>query len=134
MNALDLLSIARSAGITLEARGDRLHVEAPRGTMTPELRDALVLHKLELLARLAPVPDFVHLRGGLTVPRPALELALDLEARGFRLSLDACQQFQIEPTGTSGALTLSDRMSITRWRLHLGAIVGYTAPSPEWLQ
>jgi hypothetical protein len=70
------------------------------------------------------VTEFVYLRGGLTVPRPALELALDLEGRGFRMSLDAGQQFQIEP---AAALTEADLAAIRRWRLHLGAIIGYDA-------
>src|SRR5438034_73714 len=98
MTALDLLSIAKTAGIRLEARGDRLHVEAPVGTLTPELRDQLTRHKSELLSRLAPMTEFVSLGGGLVVPLSALLLALDFEARAFRLSLDAAEQFQIEPT------------------------------------
>jgi hypothetical protein len=41
------------------------------------------------------------------------------------MSLDECEQFQIEPTRMSGPLTDEDRAAITRWRLHLGAIVAY---------
>ena len=71
------------------------------------------------LARLAPVTEFVSLKGGLVVPVPALRLALDLEARGFRMRVDEHQQFVIEPTST---LTEADLAAIGRWRLHLGAI------------
>jgi hypothetical protein len=55
---------------------------------------------------LAPVTEFVSLHGGLVVPLSAHLFALDLEARGFRLRLDAAEQFQIEPTRSSGPLTL----------------------------
>jgi hypothetical protein len=123
MTATELLTAVRQAGIVLEVRGDRLHVEAPAGVLTPTLRDELTRCKAALLELLAPVTEFVYLRGGLTVPRPALELALDLERRGFRMSLDADQQFQIEPAAT---LTEADLTVIRRWRLHLGAIIGYT--------
>jgi hypothetical protein len=131
MSPDDLFAETQRLGITLSARGDRLHVEAPAGRVTPELRAALARHKPALLARLAPVTEFVSLRGGLVVPLPALLFALDLEARGFRVTLDMIEQICIEP---SGALTDEDRSAIARWRLHLGALVGYQAPDPEWLQ
>ena len=50
---------------------------------------------------------------------------------GRRVTLDMIEQICIEP---SGALTDEDRSAIARWRLHLGALVGYQAPDPEWLQ
>ncbi len=42
-------------GITLSARGDRLHFEAPKGSMTPEIKAALATHKPALLALLSGV-------------------------------------------------------------------------------
>jgi hypothetical protein len=133
MTAIEVFSIARASGIVLEANGDTLIVDAPIGGLSPEIRDALVHHKPVLLAMLASA-DLVSLRGGLVVPRPALELALDLEARGFRLSLDCYQQFQIEPGSASDALTSAERNGIARWRSHLAALVGYEPPIPDWLQ
>ena len=130
MTALDILTLARDAGIVLEARGDILHVDAPAGRLTPELRDQLAKRKPDILAILAPT-EFVTLKGGLVVPLPALRLALDLEHRGFRLALDEHQQFVIEPTST---LTEADRAAIRRWRLHLGAIVAYDADTHERIQ
>ena len=50
MNTSELLSELQSRGISLEDRGDTLHVEGPKGTLTPELRDVLVEQKSELLA------------------------------------------------------------------------------------
>ena len=85
----------------------------------------LARHKAALLAMLAPVTEFVYLKSGLTVPLPALRLALDLEQRGFRMSLDHARQLQIDP---GAGLTDTDRATIARWRLHLGAIVGYVPP------
>ncbi|MBI5018481.1 MAG: hypothetical protein HZB55_23725 [Deltaproteobacteria bacterium] len=49
MTALDLLRDLEAQGFLLEARGERLHVEAPAGTLTPELRANLTEHKPTLL-------------------------------------------------------------------------------------
>ena len=69
MSALALLRDLRSAGAVLEARGDRLHVDAPAGLITPEMRVSLARHKPELLAMLA---------GNLLLPLTALFFAAGL--------------------------------------------------------
>lgn len=120
-------------GFRLEVAEDRLFVR-PGDRLTSDQRDRLARLAPALLARLAPVAEFVSLRGGLVVPLPALLLALDLEQRGFHMALNEADQITIEATGTSGPLTASDREEIARWRLHLGAIVGYVAPQPDWVQ
>ena len=116
--------MVRAADIRLEARGDRLVFDAPHGALTPELRAALVEQKPALLAFLAPVA-FVTLKGGLTIPVPALRLALDLEARGIPLATDADHRFIVPH---DERLTADDLVNIQRWRAHLGAIVDYRAP------
>jgi hypothetical protein len=131
MTADDFLLLARVNDIRLEAHGVRLHVEAPAGVLSPELRVELTHLKPALLALLAPVTEFIPLKGGLVVPAPALLLALDLERRGFRMSLDRDQQFQIEPIET---LTEVDLSGFHRWRLHLGAIIGYDPDAQERTQ
>jgi hypothetical protein len=124
VTARELLAVVRAADIRLEARGDRLVFDAPHGALTPALRTALVEQKPALLAWLAPVA-FVTLKGGLTIPVPALRLALDLEARGIPLATDADHQFVVPK---DGRLTAEDLVNIQRWRAHLGAIVDYGAP------
>lgn len=124
MTAHELLLKCRQVGIALAVDGNNIDVDAPKGVLTPELRSELARHKPALVALLAPVTEFVTLKGGLTLPLPALLLALDLERRGFKMALDEGQQFTIEATAT---LTDEDRAAIRRWRLHLGAIVGYDA-------
>jgi hypothetical protein len=124
VTATELLLTCRGAGIVLSPAGDALDVDAPPGTLTPELRGALLEHKATLLTLLAPV-EFVYLRGGLTVPAPALKLALDLEERGIPLTTDAAHRF-IEPADPR--LTSADRAAIARWFRHLGALVEYQAP------
>ena len=124
MTARELLAVVRAADIRLEARGDRLVFDAPHGALTPELRAALAEQKLALLAWLAPV-EFVTLKGGLTIPVPALRLALDLEARGIPLATDADHQFVVPK---DERLTVEDLVNIQQWRAHLGAIVDYRAP------
>ncbi|MGE3510550.1 MAG: hypothetical protein AB7N65_16890 [Vicinamibacterales bacterium] len=60
----------------------------------------------------------------LTLPVEVLALALDLESRGFRQSVDARGEYQVEP---SAGLTESDRLQVGRWRRHLAVVVAYAA-------
>ena len=46
--AVELLTDLRERGLRLRAEGERLLV-APKGALTPEIRDALVAHKSEIL-------------------------------------------------------------------------------------
>jgi hypothetical protein len=119
-----LLTEIGRLGIQLDVRADRLHVEAPAGTMTAELRASLAKHKPDLIDLLRA--RFVILAGGLVVPRAALEFALDLERRGIPLATSAVDREFIVPE--DGRLTAMDRAAIARWRHHLGAIVDYRAP------
>ena len=48
----ELIATLQARGISLAANGDRLKVDAPAGTLTAELRDALAQHKAALIARL----------------------------------------------------------------------------------
>jgi hypothetical protein len=126
MTASEVLAIAQAAGVRLEARGPKLHVQAPAGTITPEFRETLARYKSVLLVALTPpTPQFVTFNGGLTVPVAALSLALDLEARGISLSTDADHRLIVPP---DSRLTIDDLAAIQRWQLHLGAIVEYRAP------
>jgi hypothetical protein len=124
MTPAELLTLVRAADIRLEARGDRLVFDAPHGALTPALRSALVQQKAALLRLLAPV-EFVTLKGGVTIPVPALRLALDLEARGIPLATDADHRFVVPK---DERLTADDLANMQRWRAHLGAIVDYRAP------
>ena len=131
MKALELLTTLRAAGIELEARGDRLHVEAPLGVVTAELRDALARHKPDLLAALSPSRGFVTLKPDATtafaptLPVEAIELAIDLEARGFRQFLDGQGEYHVEGLER---LSTDYRSRIARWRQHLAAIAAYKPP------
>lgn len=50
MSAIALLNEIRAAGIAVNVDGDRLHVEARPGTITPDLRNRMKAHKPTLLA------------------------------------------------------------------------------------
>ncbi|QBS37116.1 hypothetical protein E1B22_03775 [Thermaerobacter sp. FW80] len=50
MTAAALLTELRRRGVEVWADGDRLCYRAPRGALTPELREAVRAHKGELLA------------------------------------------------------------------------------------
>jgi hypothetical protein len=52
MTAGTLLISLWRLGVQLEKRGAHLHVDAPVGTLTPELRNALVEHRDAVLAAL----------------------------------------------------------------------------------
>ncbi len=53
MTALALLDDLGTRGVRLTVDGGRLTFDAPAGTMTPELRERLKVHKGELVAILA---------------------------------------------------------------------------------
>jgi len=130
-------------GFTLAAAGDRIRIR-PSSQLTPHLRAQIKNHRADLLLWLnrrdagknerrevrpvamanAPL-DFVTLKGGLSVPRPALEFTIDLERRGIPLATDQNHQFIVPD---DQRLRPDDLVAIQRWRLHLGAIIEYELP------
>ena len=78
MSAVQLIRQCRDAGIHLQARGDRLHVEAPAGSLTPELRQLLTDHKADLLALHAIRARLLALAATLGIPRSIVD-ALPVE-------------------------------------------------------
>lgn len=74
--------------------------------------------------------DVVVLVGGLTIPREAVHVAIDLELRGMTLQA-AGQALTVSP---SARLTDEDRAAIRRWKLDLLALLAYDPPHPAWMQ
>jgi hypothetical protein len=70
VTVLEVLAVTETAKIRLEPRGALLHVEAPAGTMTPELRAALVAHKPLLLAVLDRLSAMRHFAAVAPKPFP----------------------------------------------------------------
>jgi hypothetical protein len=68
---------------------------------------------------------FVVLKGGLTIPLEALQLAWALEDRSATFAVDGDD---LVVDGPPGLLTEDDRAAIRRWRVHLKAIATYQAP------
>lgn len=54
MTAMELLSRLWDLGVAATASGSRLHLEAPRGVMTPELLAEVQSRKAELVSLLRP--------------------------------------------------------------------------------
>jgi hypothetical protein len=75
-----------------------------------------------------PCREFVLLRGGLAVPAPAINLAADLESRGFRLALHGAE-LRVSP---AAQLTAVDVERIQRWQRHIAAVLTYEPPPPHW--
>jgi hypothetical protein len=121
MTTMELLELARDRSIQVAVDGDRLSLEYPEGSLTPELRAEFRQHKPALLVLLTP-HRFVTLKGGLIVPAAAQMLALDLEARGLPLAVDASGEFI---TPTDPRLLPADRAAIREYHRHLAAIVEY---------
>jgi hypothetical protein len=67
----------------------------------------------------------VVLKGGLTVPLEALQLAWALENRGVTLAVDDIHLVVDSPRGL---LTDADQAAIRRWKRHLMAIAAYRPP------
>jgi len=53
MTAHELIAQLQEKGVELKSSGDRLVIDAPKGTITPEIRSALAEHKADLLAILS---------------------------------------------------------------------------------
>jgi len=66
--------------------------------------------------------EYVTLKGGLTLPVEALQLAWSLEARGATLEVEGEDTLVVEP---GGGLTDADCAAIRRWKRHLLALVRY---------
>jgi hypothetical protein len=91
MSTIDLIRQCQSAGIRLQARGERLHVEAPAGSLTPEIRQALADHKAALLALHATRARLRTVGADMGIPREVVdELPLEeLEATSNQVALAA---------------------------------------------
>ena len=123
MSADELVTYLRGAGVELAAKGDRLHCNAPRGTLTPELRAKLAEHKGEVLALL---------RGGAGAARPAAPDALRPVAHGGEPPLSFAQQRmwfldQLEPANPfyniPEAVRITNALSVAALGQTLGEIV-----------
>ena len=68
--------------------------------------------------------ELIALKDGPTVPAAPLRLLLDLEARGFVLSMDN-DTLVVQP---HGQLTPEDCAAIRRWKWHLLMLLDYTPP------
>ncbi len=66
--------------------------------------------------------NLVFLQGGLVLPLVPVELALELERRGFTLSKDG----DVLVVSPADKLTPDDIARITRWKGHLLLVVVYT--------
>ena len=121
MTSTELMATCRLAGIRLEANGDRLKYQAPPGALTDELRASLKKCKAEIIPLLA-IPRFVTLAPtGLTLPREAVDFAMDLERRGFELTVSD-RDIDVQP---AKALTPADRVALARWRQHVVALTQF---------
>ena len=73
MHLHSLLNLLSNSGVKLSADGDSLLVDAPKGTLTPELRDSLIQNKAEILTLLHQHSVSTHVND-LPVIVPAPEL------------------------------------------------------------
>jgi len=59
MTGGEVLAVLKSRGVVLEPQGDKLHYRAPKGVLTPDLRQALAENKAEVLTLLKDGPDHI---------------------------------------------------------------------------
>lgn len=81
MSAVALLNEIRAAGIAVNVDGDRLHVEARHGTITPELRDRMKAHKPELVAILRARAHLLALAADEGIERVLVDRLDDADLR-----------------------------------------------------
>ncbi len=68
MTATETLAESQRLGVVLEPQGDTLHYRARRGVLTPELRQALVKYKVEVLTLLTERVDYATTACVCSVP------------------------------------------------------------------
>ena len=71
--------------------------------------------------------QFVTVTGGLTLPLPAITLAVDLEFRGIVLAVDEAHELVVP--ADDPRLSPADFAAIHRWRRHLVAILLTPCPA-----
>lgn len=110
MTAAALIRDLADTGIRLSRRGDRLHVEAKRGTITAQVKDTLVAHKAELLAALNDDPiDDLRARLLTIAQAEGIDAALVMGLPGSELAATAEQVAACDP---------ADHQNILRAYLH----------------
>lgn len=82
MTSEALLAELEQLNVKISLAGDKLHVDAPAGVLTPELKQELAKHKPELMALLRP-------RNEILFPYPLPQtLGLgDVDPRDFRFDV-----------------------------------------------
>lgn len=73
MSAIDIIRQCQSAGILLQVRGERLHVEAPAGSLTPAIKQSLADYKTDLLALHAIRKRLRTLATSMGIPRTIVD-------------------------------------------------------------
>lgn len=90
MTAASLLTELQAAGVRFIPSGfDRLRVDAPRGVITPEFRDALRQHKLEIITILKADPNKIRQTDGVELLYIFHERAAIIEIDGGILREEA---------------------------------------------
>ena len=69
MNPAKLIEELLSRGVLIEAEGERLRLDAPKGALTPELRSVLADRKLEIIALLRASDAEVARRAEVMLPQ-----------------------------------------------------------------
>ncbi len=72
--------------------------------------------------------SFVELRGGLTVPEEALTTAFGLLNQGLELRQEGELLRVSGPNGSRPTLDPETRAAISKWKLHILALMAYRAP------
>ena len=80
MTPQEVIDQAQSFGVVLAAKDDRLVVDAPRGVITPSLRQALGVNKAAILCLLAHRAGVIHEKTSDWPPLDATELLRCWEA------------------------------------------------------
>jgi hypothetical protein len=96
----EVLTVAQSAGIKLEARGQKLYVQGPSGSVTAELKAVLAALKPDLLAVLDRLQSMRHL--AKIAPRPCVYARA--WAKGGQGYCFSCGD-RLEPPATYGRCT-----------------------------
>ena len=102
MTPFGLLRSLATRGVHLEVQGDRLHIEAPSGALTPADIEALKAHKATILKALAG-------------PKPQGPAHSRIEAQRASLSPEAVMSMSVAEFARAGLLVAVDSALLGRW-------------------
>lgn len=118
MTAISIIESLQSLGVQIEANGDRLKFDTPKGVITTEMKSQIVERKqeiIEMLAKSRPGDCTRPIPVRFNIETPPVTCLLDgcdgdLLPRGLLFECEVCSAWY----SNAGALTIADQICLER--------------------